>query len=109
MLAKRELKRREKSGYPRKNLIKGSEALLSKQQNISSAQIEGISLFNEDANSNDDFEDDSMPGVSIGNMAVNNQFQGFLVEQIFKNRPSNANPKGRNNYIIGIIEEPDDF
>jgi hypothetical protein len=51
--AKRELKRREESGYPRSNLIKGSEALLSEQQNISSAQIEGISLFNEDANSND--------------------------------------------------------
>jgi hypothetical protein len=107
--AKRELKRREESGYPRSNLIKGSEALLSEQQNISSAQIEGISLFNEDANSNDNFEDDSMPDVSIGNMAANNQFQGFLVEQIFKHRTSNANPKGRNNYIIGIIEEPDDF
>jgi hypothetical protein len=50
-----------------------------------------------------------MPDVSIGNMAANNQFQGFLVEQIFKHRTSNANPKGRNNYIIGIIEEPDDF
>ena len=50
-----------------------------------------------------------MLGDSIGNMAANNQFQGFLFEQIFKNRTSTANLKARNNYIIGMIEEPDNF
>ena len=53
----------------------------------------------DDANSDDgEVEDDSMLGVSLGTMAANNQFQGFLVEQILKlstASTANGNPKGR--------------
>jgi hypothetical protein len=50
-----------------------------------------------------------MLGVSIGNMAGKNQFQGFLVEQILKITTNNGNPKAPNKYIIDTNEEPDDI
>ena len=51
-------------------------------------------------------EDESVLGVSL---AANNQFQGFLVEQILKattNINAYGNPKVR---MIGINEQVDDF
>jgi hypothetical protein len=93
-------KEREEAGYRHNNLIQGSESLASEHHNIPSERIQ-----KEDAAPDD--EDESMlGGVSIGNMAGKNQFQGFLVEQILKITTTYGNPKVP--YIIDMNEVPDD-
>ena len=114
MQAKKTMKWRMDSANPNTTLIQGTQSIVSEDQSISFALTQEMRQFKEDDVNSDDgeVEDDSMLGVSLGTMAANNQFQGFLVEQILKlptASTANGDPKGRNQYAIGMIEKTDDF
>ena len=85
---------------------------MSGLHNISFTPTGGLRIAKDGDSSDDEEEDDGMLGASLGSIAPNNQFQGFLFEQILKvpmANNANGNPNGLNKYMIGTIDDPDDF
>ena len=85
---------------------------MSGLHNISFTPTGGLRIAKEGDSSDDEEDDDGMLGASLGSIAPNNQFQGFLFEQILKvpmANNANGNQNGHNKYMIGMIDDPYDF